>query len=58
MNFILSIIGAAILVVLGFVIGFWLDVALTPALPNGFYECQNCGPSFADTHRWWAGRKP
>ena len=54
MNFILSILGAAILVALGFVIGFWLQIATTPDLPNGFRECTNCGPSFAETHRWWS----
>ena len=57
MNFILSVIGAAILVALGFVIGFWLEIAVTPSLPNGFKECHNCGPSFAETHRWWSGRR-
>jgi len=57
MNFILSVIGALILVALGFVIGFWLQIAITPKLPNGFYECHNCGPSFAETHRWWAGKR-
>ena len=57
MNFILSILGAAILVALGFVIGFWLQIATTPDLPNGFRECGNCGPSFAETHRWWAGKR-
>ncbi len=57
MNFILSVIGAAILVALGFVIGFWLEIATTPPLPNGFKECGNCGPGFAETHRWWSGRR-
>lgn len=57
MNFILSVIGSAILVALGFVIGFWLEIATTPSLPNGFKECHNCGPSFSETHRWWSGRR-
>jgi hypothetical protein len=57
MNFILSILGAAILVALGFVIGFWLQIATTPDLPNGFKECGNCGPSFVETHRWWSGKR-
>ncbi len=57
MNFILSLIGAAILVALGFVIGFWLQIATTPDLPNGFYECTNCGHSFAETYRWWLGKR-
>lgn len=56
MNFIYSLIGAAILIALGFVIGFWLDVALTPSLPGGMKECTDCGPSFADTLRFWRGK--
>jgi hypothetical protein len=56
MNFILSLLGAAILVALGFVIGFWLEVAIAPPLPNGFKECGDCGPSFVETAKWWAGR--
>lgn len=56
-NFMLSLLGAAILVILGFVIGFWLEIAITPTLPNGFVECQNCGPTFTETARWWQGKK-
>lgn len=56
MNLILSLLGAAILIAVGFVIGFWLQIAITPALPNGFYECKDCGPNFAETLRWWSGQ--
>jgi hypothetical protein len=56
-NFMLSLLGAAILVILGVVIGFWLEIAITPTLPNGFVECQNCGPTFVETTRWWQGKK-
>ena len=56
MNFIMSIIGAVILVAVGCVIGFWLEIALTPPLPNGFKECKDCGITFAETARWWRGR--
>lgn len=53
MNFIFSILGACILIVLGLVIGFWIEIASTPDLPNGFVECNSCGPSFAETERYW-----
>jgi len=48
MNFILSMTGAAILVALGFVIGFWLEIATTPSLLIKFTKCE---PGFVETHR-------
>ncbi len=57
-NFVMSIFGAIILIAMGVVIGFWLNVALEPSLPNGFVECEKpCGASFADLERWVRGKK-
>jgi len=57
-DFIFSLIGAVILVILGCVIGFWLNIVITPDLPNGFYECRDCSDkSWADTERWWRKTK-
>jgi hypothetical protein len=53
MNAIFSFLGAVILVVLGMVIGFWIETLSTPELPNGFKNCSNCGPSFVETQRFW-----
>lgn len=53
MNFIMSLFGAIILVALGAVIGFWLQVFTTPELPNGMLSCKDCGPTFAQTERFW-----
>lgn len=55
-NFIMSLIGAIVLIGCGAVIGFWLDIIMTPPLPNGFKECTDCGVSFAQNLRWWMGK--
>lgn len=55
MNFIMSLIGAAILVATGAVLGFWLQVFTTPELPNDMKLCKDCGPTFAQTERFWRG---
>ena len=57
MNFILSLLGACCMFIVGIVIGFWIEVLTTPPLPNGFVECQNCGPSFVETVRWRQQKK-
>lgn len=57
MNFIMSILGAAILFTVGLIIGFWIEVLSTPPLPNGFKECVDCGPKFSETARFWQGKK-
>lgn len=53
MNFILSLIGALIIFTFGLILGFWIEQATTPELPNGFKNCDRCGPSFVETHRFW-----
>ena len=55
MNFIMSVLGAAVLVAAGAVLGFWIQVLTTPELPNGMKSCTNCGPTFAQTERFWRG---
>jgi hypothetical protein len=55
MNFIMSVLGAAVLVAAGAVLGFWIQVLTTPELPNGMKSCTNCGPTFAETARFWRG---
>jgi hypothetical protein len=53
-NFLLSIFGVGFCISLGVVIGFWLQVLLSTDLPNGFYECKDCGVmSFAELERYW-----
>lgn len=51
LNFIMSLLGCGILIMFGAVIGFWLEILLTPDLPNNFYECKDCGPRFIDLYR-------
>ena len=53
MNTLFSLLGAAILVILGLIIGFWIEVLSTPELPNGMKQCQGCGPSFSETERFF-----
>lgn len=57
MNVIFCMIGAVIMIALGAVIGFWIEIAMVPPLPNGFTECHHCGPSFVDSYRWWSGQR-
>ena len=53
-DFIAITCGTIVIVLFGVVVGFWLEVLSTPKLPNGFYECKNCGDtSWADLHRYW-----
>lgn len=52
LNFLMSLIGTGVLFTLGLVIGFWIEVLFKPELPNGFYECKDCGPSFVETYRF------
>jgi len=53
MNFIMSLIGAAILVATGAVLGFWIEVMMAPELPNGMKSCKDCGPSFTEVEKQW-----
>jgi hypothetical protein len=53
-NFLLAIFGISFCVILGIVIGFWIQVFSSSDLPNNFYECKDCGDkSFADLERYW-----
>ena len=53
MNTLFSLLGSIILVIVGVIIGFWIETLSTPELPNGFKNCDNCGPSFVDSARFW-----
>ena len=57
MNFIMSVLGAAVLVAAGAVLGFWIQVLTTPELPNGMLSCKDCGPTFLQTERFWRGNE-
>ena len=47
----MSLLGGLVFVLLGAIIGFWLEILMTPELPNGFYSCKDCGPSFVELYR-------
>jgi len=52
-NLILFLFLTCFCLLLGSVIGFWVNVATEKKLPNGFYECKDCGNSFADVERYF-----
>lgn len=56
-NFIASLIGTLVIIAVGVVIGFWIEMLSTTKLPNGFYECKNCGSSFVETERYFRRNK-
>ena len=41
-NLIWVLLGAALCVILGAVVGFWIEVLTYSPLTNGFYECLGC----------------
>lgn len=53
MNHLLSVFGAILIFIVGLIIGFWIEQLGTPELPNGFKNCEGCGPSFVETSRFW-----
>jgi len=52
-NFMASLIGTLVIIATGVVIGFWIEVFSTKDLPNGFYECKDCGSNFVETERFF-----
>lgn len=52
-NFMASLIGTLVIIATGVVIGFWIEVLSTKDLPNGFYECKDCGSNFVETERFF-----
>jgi hypothetical protein len=57
-DFIAITCGTIVIVLFGAVIGFWVEVYTSQKLPNGFYECKNCGDmSWADLQRYWKNKK-
>jgi hypothetical protein len=52
-NFIASLIGTLVIIATGVVIGFWIEILSTKDLPNGFYECKDCGSTFVETERFF-----
>lgn len=41
-NFIWTLIGIVICILLGMIIGFWIEELTYSPLTNGFYECKGC----------------
>lgn len=57
MNTLFSLLGAIIILIAGAILGFWIEVLTTPELTNGFKNCSNCGPTFAQTERFWRNER-
>lgn len=55
-NFIASLIGTLVIISVGVVIGFWIEMLSTNKLQNGFYECKDCGSSFVETERYFRNK--
>jgi len=55
-NFIASLLGTLVIIAVGIVIGFWIEVLSTKDLSNGFYECKDCGGTFVETEKYFRNK--
>ena len=55
-NFIASLLGTLVIIAVGIVIGFWIEVLSTKDLPNDFYECKDCGGTFVETEKYFRNK--